>query len=124
MLPLKPTLPADQRRLLACYTALDPAARSSLLAFAEFLAQRDAQEASPAVVVEEPKPIPRPSEESVIEAIRRLSETYHMLEKDALLHDTSALMSAHIMQGRVAGDVIDELEVLFEETYQRYLNNS
>lgn len=40
-----------------------------------------------------------------------------MLEKDVLLDDTSVLMSAHILQGRAAAEVIDDLEILFEETY-------
>ena len=125
MLPIKPAVSADQRRLLGAYAALDQTDKEALLAFAEFLGQRGKQDApSPGVSDEqEPKPIPRPAEETVIDAIRRLSETYHMLEKDALLNDTSVLMSAHILQGRDAVEVIDELELLFETTYQRFNDN-
>ena len=46
----------------------------------------------------------------MIAAIRRLSQTFHMLNKDELLHETSALMTAHVMHGKPAGQVIDELD--------------
>ena len=67
----------------------------------------------------EPKEIPRPREESVVAAIRRLSETYYMIDKSVLLSETSGLMSAHIMQGRPAEAVIDELEALFSNHYEK-----
>ena len=119
MLPPKPSLPPAQRHLLQLYARLSEADRGALTAFAEFLAARgsSAEEVGPAV---EPLAIPRPLEESVIAAIRRLSQTYHMLDKGAVLHETSGLMSAHILQGRAAADVIDELEALFLRQYERH----
>lgn len=62
--------------------------------------------------------IPRPEEESVVAAIKRLSESYHMLERSALLTETSSLMTAHVMHGRTADEVIDDLEALFQRHYE------
>ncbi len=56
----------------------------------------------------------------MVGAIRRLAESYPMLDRGALLHETSALVSAHVLQGRPAGSVIDELEALFHDHYRRY----
>ncbi|MCW8943950.1 MAG: Crp/Fnr family transcriptional regulator [Sedimenticola sp.] len=96
----------------------------SLLAFAEFLVQRggDVTTSADAVVSIEPVSIPRPESESVVAAIKRLSASYHMLEKSELLTETSSLMTAHIMQGREAKDVIDELEVLFSRYHKAFLS--
>lgn len=85
-----------------------------LLAFAEFLYARRALEVPP------PLPrqlIPRPAQESVIAAIKRLSQTYPMLDKTTLFHETSQLMTQHVMQGRTAVEVIDDLEALFQQHY-------
>ena len=120
MLPRKQNLPADQRKLLRIFAGLDAQARSTLTAFAEFLAVRQtdavAQEEQPPA---EPMVIPRPDEETVIGAIKRLSQSYHMLDRSALLTETSSLMTAHIVHGRRAEQVIDELEILFSQHYQQ-----
>jgi hypothetical protein len=120
MLPVKSTLPPAKRRLLELYDALDEQDRASLAAFAEFLATRQGGAAGAVEPLAEPAFAPRPAEESVIAAIRRLAQSYHMLDKAAMLHETSALMSAHILQGRPASDVIDELEILFSSHYERH----
>ena len=114
------TTSADERRLIKSLRALDPNARQTLLAFADFLVARIESGAGEPVVVHEPRPRPRPERESVVGAIKRLSESYHMLERDALLHETSNLMSAHVLQGRAASEVIDELEALFARHYHDY----
>jgi hypothetical protein len=121
MLPPKPRLPADQERLLELYRRLEPTARESLRSFAEFLVERGASADISAAEENIPVPadIPRPPQESVIAAVRRLSATFHMLDKSLLLHETSELVTAHIMQGRPAADVIDELEVVFQRHYER-----
>ena len=120
MLPPKPTPPPDQKRLLRLFRQLDAAERRSLLDFAEFLAMREAQQATqPRAADPRPANIPRPPTESVVAAIRRLSKTFPMLEGEALLHETSALMTAHVMQGRPAADVIDELEAVFLRHYRQ-----
>ena len=58
----------------------------------------------------------------MVKAIKRLSTTYFMLERTQMLDETSSLMMSHVLQGRDAESVIDELEVLFEKHYQQYLN--
>ncbi|MDJ0738109.1 MAG: Crp/Fnr family transcriptional regulator [Gammaproteobacteria bacterium] len=129
MLPPKLTLPADQQRLLALFARLSAPQREQLTAFAEFLAERGSSDDAAAAAAGEPHDqppldIPRPDSESVVAAIRRLSKTFHMLDKDPLLHETSALMTAHVMQGRSASDVIDELEIVFRRHYDRARSGS
>ena len=111
---------ADERRLLKRLRALGSVERETLLAFADFLVARAEQCPREPVVVREPHPLARPEQESVVGAIKRLSHSYDMLERDALLHETSALMSAHVLQGRSATEVIDELEALFKRHYRDY----
>lgn len=120
MLPPKVALPPAQQRLLRLFRQLPEAEQESVLAFAEFLLQRAAP-ASPPAEADERRPldIPRPASESVVAAIRRLNMTFPMLDRDALLHEASALMTAHVMQGRPAADVIDELEAVFRRHYER-----
>lgn len=111
--------PSDEQRLSRLFRELPKADRATLLAFAEFLVSRaapDAQTPSP----RDPQPIPRPAKESVVAAIKRLARTYDMLDRNALLNDTSALMSAHVLQGRSAAEVIDELESVFARHYKLY----
>ncbi|WP_026340548.1 hypothetical protein [Thioalkalivibrio sp. ALJT] len=91
--------------------------QASLLKFARFLEQESPPPAPEPLP--EPEPIPRPESESVIKAMRRLSATYHMLDRSRLLNETSALMAQHVMQGREAVEVIDELEVVFRSHYEK-----
>ncbi len=123
MLPQIPNLPRDQRKLIQLYKALGEQERASLLAFAEFLGQRngDAGEEDESNLSPEPIPIPRPAEESVVAAIKRLSSSYHMLDRSVLLTQTSSLMTAHLIHGRPVIDVIDELEELFAGHYTEHL---
>ncbi|MCU7803972.1 MAG: hypothetical protein KZQ82_05905 [Candidatus Thiodiazotropha sp. (ex Lucinoma annulata)] len=122
--PRQQKLESDQQQLLELYARLDPQQRQTLLSFAAYLAS---QEAAISVQEEEvphkPKQIDRPQQESVVKAIKRLSASYFMLKREQLLDETSSLMMAHMMQGRVAKQVIDELEVLFARHYQNYLDN-
>ncbi|MEJ2692233.1 MAG: Crp/Fnr family transcriptional regulator [Candidatus Thiodiazotropha sp.] len=122
--PKQQKLKPEQRRLLSLYKSLDASGREAVLAFAEFLTERQAAAdsgAPGAAPLHEPKPIERPAEESVVKAIKRLSESYFMLEREPLLDKTSSLMMSHVLQGRDAVSVIDELEVVFREYYERYL---
>jgi hypothetical protein len=121
--PKQQNLSPQQRRLLSSFEQLDARDRETLLLFAEFLQSRqspaDEAESKPAAV-QEPRAIERPQKESVVKAIKRLSETYYMLERDQLLDQTSSLMMSHVLHGRDAVTVIDELEVVFSEHYERY----
>ncbi len=113
-------LPADQRRLLRLYRDMPDSARESLLSFAEFLVQQHpAAEPMAAPPSTQPGIIRRPESESVVAALRRLAQSFPMLDKGELLHEASDLMSAHVLQGRPAAEVIDELEALFRRHHER-----
>lgn len=106
----------QERRLLQVVRDLAPGDAEAVVAFAEFLAQR----AQPAVAAApSPIDIPRPEKESVVKAIKRLAATYPMLDRGKMLNETSMLMTQHVMQGRDAVEVIDELEILFRRHYER-----
>lgn len=107
----------DQRRLLAILRDLPGDRAQTLLEFAEFLQARSAAEEPPA----EPVPVvPRPQQESVVKAIKRLAASYPMLDRGKMFSDTSALMTQHVMQGRPASEVIDDLEALFQKHYRGF----
>jgi hypothetical protein len=109
-----------ERQLVKLYRSLKPEDRSTLLAFGEFLAQRGTSDVQKAQGPLEPERIPRPRQESVVGAIKRLSRSYFMLDRSIMLNDTSSLMGAHVLQGRPADEVIDELEALFARYYAKY----
>ena len=108
-------------RLSALYQSLCSEDQQTLMAFAAFLKQQSSlkQESEPRQL-QLPGNMERPQQESVVAAIRRLSSSYPMLEKEALLHETSDLMSSHILKGRAATEVIDDLEELFSTRYDAY----
>lgn len=73
---------------------------------------------------EQPAALPRPDQESVVKAIKRLRATYPMLDQNKLFHETSQHMTDHLMHGKPATEVIDELEIMFSHHYQRYIEGS
>ena len=128
MLPPKMTATSpEQQKLLKLFRRLSDTDRSAVISFAAFLADRPAAEKqatggdTPAAT---PQPIPRPEQETVIGAMRRLTATYPIVEKADLLHEASGLMSAHVMQGKPAVEVIDELEVVFRRHFERVNSES
>lgn len=105
---------AIEKRLLSLVRQLPKIQVEQLLEFAEFLVGR-----YPLIeTATEPLPIPRQPEESVIKAIKRLSATYPMLDRAKILDEASHLMTQHVIHGRSAAEVIDELEVLFRRRYE------
>lgn len=119
---------ADEKRLRDILRRLPEPQARALLEFAEFL---DARAAQPGVAtglsvpepaaVPVPENIPRPAQESVVKAIKRLAVTYPMLDRSKMLNETSSLMTQHVIQGRDAVEVIDELEVVFRSHYEKFL---
>lgn len=105
-----------ESNLLNIFSDLDKNDQSSIMSFAEFLLEKAKQDGR-LIVADKPMDIPRPEEERVVAAIKRLSATFPMLKKNSMLNETAALMSEHILKGRQAEDVIDELEVLFNVRY-------
>ncbi|WP_455211241.1 hypothetical protein [Kaarinaea lacus] len=111
-----------EKKLLKLFNSLGGPERDMLLGFAEYLAVRASGEpASSPKAVPQPLDVPRPEKESVVAAIKRLSSTYHMLDDPRLLNEASVLMSQHVMQGREADQVIDELQTLFAKFYEDML---
>jgi len=113
------SLQNEKKRLTSLFGKLDLNQRHTLLDFAEFLSSKTESESTAEITT--PVIQARPEEESVVKAIRRLSQSYPMLEKSVLLNETSKLMSQHVMQGVKAEEIIDQIENFFVEQYQLYL---
>lgn len=103
-----------EKRLIEILETLPDEQAQALLDYAEFLVARYGAKDLPP-----PVEISRPEEETVVRAIKRLRATYPMLNPSKLLNETSVLVSQHVMQGRNAVEVIDELEVLFRRHYEK-----
>lgn len=134
-----------EQRLLEILRSLPEAEAGSLVDYAEFLLLRapqkqrlqtlssDAAGASMAGLSSMPTAlskvepdtsieladIPRPETETIIGAVKRLSETYHMLSKDKMLHETADLVGQSMMGTRDTADVIDDLEQVFRRYYEK-----
>ncbi len=116
----------EERRLIKLYQSLTEADQQTLFSFAEFLqtnnnerAATDNQELEKEIIPTEPLDIQRPKEESVVKAIKRLTKNYPMVDKESILHPISGFMTSHILQGRGANEVIDDLEALFLKEYEK-----
>lgn len=104
--------------LVELYEAMDDERKRSLCDFADFLyAKADPinKEIPP------PEQIARPEKETVVGAVKRLKATYHMVGSMSVFSAASALMTDHMVKGRDIVEVIDELEILFEEAYKNLL---
>lgn len=106
----------DEKDLLKHFRALPPEQQETVIAFTEFLAGRFAETPRE---VGEPEPIPRPEEEKVVQAIKRLRLTYPMLDHSKMLHELSDHMTQHLMMGKPAPEVIEEIENLFRRQYEQ-----
>lgn len=105
----------QEKRLLEILDQLPDEQVVQLTEYAEFLGARYAKEKE----ISAPVDIPKPERESVVKAIRRLTATYPMLNRAKILNETSVLMSQHVIQGRDAVEVIEDLEVLFRRHYEQ-----
>ena len=109
-------MPDPKVELLKIFHQLPETQQQALLDYAEFLSQRYAIAAEP--VAEHPLDIPRPQEESVVKAVRRLSKTYPMLDSKILFEKTSSFMMRNLMHGEKSDVLIDEMEIFFQQSYQ------
>jgi len=110
----------QERALIKLYKSLNKNDKESLMAFAEFLNNRtDSNRTENSEALSLPLDIERPKKESVIKAIKRLRATYPMVDEEKVLHPISGLMTAHMLQGKEANIVIDELEELFRSEYDK-----
>ena len=108
---------SDGKRLLTLFRTLSEARQQTLMEFAAFLADKEAADNihAPALA---PLPIPRPEQENVVKAIKRLRATYPMLDSADLFNVASSQMTRHLMHGVAATEIIDELEQIFLTRYQ------
>lgn len=125
----------QEQSLLDIYRQLSKHDAHSLLRFAEFLAGYEDTTAKivdqePVVSeataeasddIPQPEVIERPEQEKVVDALKRLSATYPMLDKKLLLDKASELVAQHIMFGKPAKAVIDDIEKLFSEAYDKFV---
>ena len=108
----------EEQNLLDLFERLAPEQQEGLIAFAEFLGGSAPHAAGTA---SEPVAIPRPDDERVTMAIRRLVQTYPMLDCKRLMAEASQFMAQHALSGRPAVEVVDELEKIFARHYQGML---
>ncbi len=111
----------DSKSLLELYEAMDDERKRSLCDFAEFLY---AQAEPVSKEIPPPDDIPRPAEETVVGAVKRLKAKYHMVESMSVFSAASALMTDHMVKGRDVVEVIDEMEILFEQAYSKLLQDN
>lgn len=121
----------QERKLLRLFKSLSNEDKQTIVKFARFLTDNNsdsekADQDSPEkinerTVIPSPSSIERPAQESVIKAIKRLNKTYPMIDKSTLLDRTSGLMTEHLLKGRDAVSIIDELEEMFELAYNDLL---
>ncbi|MBF0264244.1 MAG: hypothetical protein HQL46_03165 [Gammaproteobacteria bacterium] len=108
-----------EKKLLSNLKNLNPSAQNSLLDFSDYLLSKENKD-NVQLAPEKPQQIPRPPEESVVAAIKRLSQSYHMINKSGVLDQAAQMMTEHMLNGKEAQIVINELEVLFSQKYQLY----
>ena len=106
------------KNLANIYERLPEQDQKALFDFAEFLLSRAPE---PEAEITEPLDIPRPESESVVAAIKRLNQTYPMVKRASVLHETSHFMMQHVVSGKEASEVIDGLEQMFNEKYRQLL---
>ncbi len=110
----------SSKELIDLYEAMDDERKLSLCDFADFLYAK----AGPVVKeIPPPEDVPRPEQETVVGAVKRLKIKYHMVESMTVFSAASALMTDHMVKGRDVVEVIDEMEVLFEEAYKNLLQD-
>lgn len=110
----------SSKQLIDLYEAMDDERKLSLGDFADFLYAK----AGPVVKeIPPPEDVPRPEQETVVGAVKRLKIKYHMVESMTVFSAASSLMTDHMVKGRDVAEVIDEMEVLFEEAYKNLLQD-
>jgi len=115
----------QEQELINILKSLPSEDRASVLSYARFLAHQratatQAVRAVEPAAVEQPVDIPRPAQETVVGALKRMTASYPMLDKAQLLNQTSPLVAQHVMQGRSLVEVINEIEAVFKEAYTQY----
>lgn len=107
---------ADAAQLKKIFDTLDAERQQSLLDYAEFLQIKGGLVKRE---IGEPLDIPRPDEETVVGAIKRLKQTYPMIESMSVFSKASGLMTEHMVNGRDSVEVIEEMQLLFHTEYKK-----
>ncbi len=108
----------DAKALTDLFNTLDKDRQQSLFDYAEFLQSRGG------IVpqnIGDPVDVARAENETVVGAIKRLKQTYPMIDSMEVFAIASNLMTDHMVKGRDAEEVINEIEALFEDTYNKIL---
>ncbi len=108
-------------KLVELYETLDTERQNSLFDFAEYLTSLGDLVTKE---IGQPEAIPRPEQETVVGAIKRLKVTYPMIGSMTVFSDASSLMTEHMVSGRDAVEVIDDMEKLFAKAYQDLLQEN
>ncbi|MFP4559897.1 MAG: hypothetical protein ACLFRB_05020 [Thiohalorhabdus sp.] len=124
----------NEKRLLQALERLPAEQQRQLVEYAEFLVGRtgvgEGGTEEPGAGVagaaapeepESPRPVEKDPEEGPVQAIKRLRQTYPMLERSKLLDETTSIMAKRYLQDKPESEVIEELEETFERHYRRYL---
>ncbi len=111
----------NSQKLIELYEAMDPERQRSLCDFADYLY---AQAEPVSKEIPPPDLIPRPEKETVVGAVKRLKTSYHMVESMTIFSAASSLMTDNMVKGRDVVEVIDEMEQLFENAYQKLLQDN
>ena len=111
----------NSQDLIDLYEAMDDNRKRSLSDFADFLY---AQAEPISKEIQPPDDVPRPEQETVVGAIKRLKTTYHMVGSMSVFSEASALMTDHMVKGRDVIEVIDEMEILFEDAYKKLVQEN
>lgn len=116
-----------EQNLIKLFKQLNNINQASVLSFAEFLSANSGNQLSDNSCdkrepeeLKKPLYILRPEDEKVLFAIKRLSATYSMIKTSAVFDQAAKLMSDHMLHGKDAKLIIDELELLFSEHYEVY----
>lgn len=110
----------DIENLIEIFETLDSERQKSLLDFAGFLQSKGNLVTKE---VAEPIEISRPDNETVVGAIKRLKSSYPMIDSMKVFSSASELMTEHMIKGRDADEVIDEMERIFEDFYAEIIRD-
>lgn len=107
-----------EAKLLKNFRQLDDARQQACLDYVMFLTSQQNKENTP--VLQQPIESPKAENETVIGAIKRLSDSYPMLERDKMLEPVNQLMNEHLLHGKDTLSVIEQIELLFKQQYEVY----
>lgn len=107
-------------KLTDIFDTLDDERKASLIDYAEYLQSKGGLVTRE---IGDPLDIPRPDSETVVGAVKRLKKTYPMIESMTVFSAASSLMTEHMVNGRDVIEVIDDMEKLFEESFEKLLKD-